>query len=114
MALGSVDDQARTGGIVNRQLTELDIAERQGMLEETREVLRRVAEYPEVTSMVQRVSDHPAQRIALQKEITELTCQRFIPPQCDHTEIENQILPLTAKRDKARRRPAAPRTDEER
>jgi hypothetical protein len=67
VALVSVDDHCCIGGIANRNLMEVDFAERQAMLEEVQEVLRRVAEYTELASMVQRVCDHPAHIIALQK-----------------------------------------------
>jgi hypothetical protein len=92
-----VDDQAYIGGIVNRNLMEVDFVERQGMLEEAQAVLRRVAQYTEPASMVQRLCDHSAQILALQKEITDLKSQQFLPPQCDYTEIENQIQALTAQ-----------------
>jgi hypothetical protein len=55
VALGSIDGQARIGGIVNRNLMELDFAERQAKLEEAQEVLRWVTEYTEPSSTVQRV-----------------------------------------------------------
>jgi hypothetical protein len=43
VALVSVDDHGCIGGIANRNLMEVDFAERQAMLEEAQEVLRRVA-----------------------------------------------------------------------
>jgi hypothetical protein len=92
---------------------EVDLGERQAMLEEKQEVFRWVAQCTEPVSMVQRVCDHPAQIIALQKEITDLKSQQFLPPQCDHTEIENQIWTLSAEQDQARRRPAGPGTAKE-
>jgi len=59
---------------------EVDCAERQAILEEAQEVLRRMAQYTEPTSMVQRVCDHPAQIIGLQTEILDLTSRQFLPP----------------------------------
>jgi hypothetical protein len=72
VALVSVDDKARIGGIVNTDITCVDFAERQVMLEEAQDVLRRVAQYTELASTIQRVCDHPAQILGLQKEITKL------------------------------------------
>jgi len=65
IALVSIDDQRRIGGIVNRNLMEVDFAERQAMLEEAQEVLRRVAQYTEPASTVQNVCNRLAQIIAL-------------------------------------------------
>jgi hypothetical protein len=72
VALVSVDDQARIGGIVNTDITRVDFVERQVMLEEAQDVLRRVAQYTEPATMIQRVCDHPAWILGLQKEITKL------------------------------------------
>jgi hypothetical protein len=72
LALVPVDDQARVGGIVNRNWMEVDFAERQGILAEAQAELRRVAQYMEPASMVQRVCNHQAQIVAFQKEITDL------------------------------------------
>jgi hypothetical protein len=91
----------------------MDFAERQVMLEEAQDVFRWVAQYTEPASTIKRLCDYLAQNIGLQKEITDLKSQRFLPPQCDHTEIENQIQTLRNERDEARRRPAAPGTDED-
>ena len=72
VALVSTDDQAIMGEIVKRNLLEIDFGERQTMLEEAPQVLRRVAEYTEPVAMIQRVCDHSAQIIGLQKQITDL------------------------------------------
>ena len=63
----SADDQAIIGGIINRNLLEIDFAERQAVLEEAQEVLRSMAQYTNPAAMEQTVGDHPAQIIALQK-----------------------------------------------
>jgi hypothetical protein len=47
-----------------RNLMEIDFGERQAVLEETPDVLRRVAQYTEAAAMVQRVCNDPAQIIA--------------------------------------------------
>jgi len=72
VALVSADDQAIRGEIVKRNLLEIDFGERQTMLEEAPQVLRRVAEYTEPVAMIQRECDHPAQIFGLQKQITDL------------------------------------------
>lgn len=113
VALVSFDNQAHIGGIVNTNILEIDFMERQTMLEEAKEVFRWVAQYMEPTSMVQRVCNHHAQIIMLQKETMNLKSQQFLPPQCDHTNIKNQRGILTAEPNEARLRPAAPRTDQE-
>jgi hypothetical protein len=113
VALVSIDDQVRIGGIVNTDIMSVDFAERQAMLEKAQDVLRRVVQYTEPASTIQRVCDHPAQILGLQKEIADLKSRQFLPPQCDHTEMENHILTLRNKWDETRQRPAAPGTDED-
>jgi cell division septum initiation protein DivIVA len=113
VALVSVDDHGCIGGIANRNLMEVDFAERQAMLEEAQEVLRGVAQYTERASTVQRVCDHQAQIITLQKEVPDLKSKQFLPLQCNNAEIESRIQTLTAQRDDHLMRPAAPGTDEE-
>jgi hypothetical protein len=61
--------------------------------------------------MVQMVCDRPSQIITLQKEINDLKYRKFLPTHCDHTETENRIQILTAKRDESWKRPAASGTD---
>jgi hypothetical protein len=39
--------------------------------------------------------------------------KQFLPPQCDHTGLEQQIQTLRDKWDEALRRPAAPGTNED-
>ena len=73
----------------------------------------RVAEYSQPIREVQMVCNHPQQIIDRQRQITELQVKQFLPPQCDHTELERQIQTLTDERNEARRRPVAPATDEE-
>jgi len=55
--------------------------------------------------MVQRVCDHPAQIIALQKQITDLQTQQFLPPECDHLMFEQQLETLRQELEEARRVP---------
>ena len=64
------------------------------MLEEAQEVLRRVAQYIEPANLVLRVCDHPAQIIALQKQIMDLLGQQLLFRLCNYTEMENWIRGL--------------------
>jgi len=113
VALVSADDQAIIGRIVNRNLMEIDIAERPAVLEEAHEVLRRVAQYTEPAAMVQRMCNYPAQIIALQKQITDLQTQQFLPLDCDHLTFEQQPESLRHELEEARRTPRFVGTDEE-
>jgi len=75
------------------------------MLEEAQEVLRQVAQYTEPANHVQRVCDHPAQIIALQKQITDLQAQQFLPVQWIQTERANPVRGLENELGEARTRP---------
>lgn len=105
--------QATFGGPADRNLLDEDVVERRTMLDLAQQGLRRVAQYTEPTSIVQRVHDHPSQILALQKQVTDLQAQPVLPPQCYYTVTETRIKVLTSEGDKARRTPAAPGTDEE-
>lgn len=80
VALVSIDHKAYIGGIINTNIEEIDFPERHTMLEVAQEVWRRVTQYTEPTSTVQRVCDHRTQIILLQKEILDLKSQQFLPP----------------------------------
>jgi len=113
VSLVSTDDQAIIGEIVNRNLIEIDFAERQAILEEAQDVLRRVAQYTEPAAMVQRVCDNRAQLIALQNQITDLQTQQFLPPDCDHLTFEQQLETLRQELEEARRTPRTVGTDQD-
>jgi len=72
VAFVSMDDLATIGELVNMNLLDIDFAERQTMVETAQQVLRRVAQYTEPTSIIHRMCHHPAQTIILQKQITDL------------------------------------------
>ena len=103
VALVSADDQAIIGVIVNKIHMEIDCAERQAVLEDAQEVLRRVAQYTEPAAVVQMVCDHLAQIIALQKQITVLQTEQFLPPEWDHSTLEQQWETLRQELEQARR-----------
>ena len=83
------------------------------MLKEAQEVLRRVAQYTEPAAMVQRVCDHLAQIITLQKQITDLQTQQLLPPECDHSTFEQQLEKLRQELEEARSIPSTVGTDED-
>jgi len=72
----------------------------------------RVAQYSQPIREAQIVCDHPQQIIDMQRQITDLQTKQFLPPQCDHTELEPQIQTLRNEPDKALRRLVALGTDE--
>jgi hypothetical protein len=80
---------------------------------QTQEVLMQVAQYSQPIREVQMVCEHPQQIIDLQRQITDLQMKQFLPPQCDHTQLEEQIQTLRNERDEALRRPRAPGTYED-
>jgi len=55
--------------------------------------------------------DHPVQIIALQKHITDLQTQKFLPPECDHSTFEQQLEALRQELEEARRTPGTVGTD---
>jgi hypothetical protein len=59
------------------------------------------------------ICEHPQQIIDLQRQITDLQAKQFLPPECDHTELEQQIQTLRKERGKALGRPPAPGTNED-
>jgi hypothetical protein len=90
VALVSADHQAVIGGIVNRNLLEIAFGQRQTLLEEKQQVLKRVAEYTEHTAIVQRLCDHMTQIITLQIQITDQQSQRCLTVLCDHSILAHQ------------------------
>jgi hypothetical protein len=79
VALVSITNEAHIERIFNLNIVEIDFQERHRMLEEAQEVVRRVAQYMEPASTIQRVCAHLAQRILLMKEITDLKSRQFLP-----------------------------------
>jgi len=109
----SADDQAIIGGIVNRNLLEVEFGERQTLSEKAQDVLQRVAQYTEPAAMAQRVCDPPPQIITLQIQITDLQTQQFLPQDCDHSTFEQQLETLGQELEEARRIPRTVGTDED-
>ena len=113
MSRVSADDQAIIRGIVSRNMLEIDFGERQTLLEEAQEGLKRVAQYTEPVAMVQRVCDHPAQIFALQKQITDLQTQQFLPAECDHSTLKQRLETSKLELEEARSVPRPAGTDED-
>jgi hypothetical protein len=80
---------------------------------QAQEVMMRIAQYSQPVRTIQAVCDHPAQIVALQKQITNLQSKQFIPPSCDHTTFEQQIQQLRGNLDEARKTPRIVGTDED-
>jgi len=112
VALMCINDQAITQGIVKSNILEIDFRKRQPMLETAQVVFRREVHNTEPANIVQRVCKRPAEIIMLQKKITDVQAQQFVPPQCDHTEMENPIQIIKVQGDEAQRRPVAPGRDD--
>jgi hypothetical protein len=112
-ALVSVKDQGIIMAFIDIDLDNIRGDLLREVFIQTQEVLMQVAQYSQPIREVQAVCDHPQQIIDLQRQITTLQTKYFLPPHCDHTEIEQRILTLEIERDEARRRPAAIGTDEQ-
>ena len=84
------------GGIVHRKLLEINFGETQTLLEEAQQELRRVVQYIEPTAMVQKLGEHLSQIISLQKHISDLQTQQFLPPECDHSTLGTTVEGIEA------------------
>lgn len=101
VALVSINEKAHIEGIFTMNIVEVDFQERLTMLEEVQEVLRRVAQYTEHTSTIQRVCAHPAQIIQLLKEITYHEFRKFLPHCAIIQKTRNRARLVTAERDES-------------
>jgi uncharacterized coiled-coil DUF342 family protein len=77
------------------------------------EVMMRFAQYSQPMRTIQALCDHPAQIVALQKQISDLQAKQYLPPSCDHTTFEQQIQQLRNDLDKARKTARTVGTDED-
>jgi len=73
----------------------------------TQEVLMRPAQYPQPIRPVRMECEYPQQIIELQWQITDLETKQMLPPQWDHTELEQRIWTSTNELDESRRRSVA-------
>jgi len=112
-ALVSVKDQGTIMGLIDIDKDNIGSEQLREAFIQTQEVLMRVAQYSQPIREVQMVCEHPQQIIDLQRQITDLQMKQFLPPRCDHTELERQIQTLRNERDEALRRPSAPGNSEE-
>jgi len=112
-ALVSIEDQGTIMALIDIDRDNIGYEQLTEAFAQTQEVLMRVAQYSQPIREVQRVCEHPQQIIDLQRQITDLQARQFLPPQCDHTELERQMQILRDERDEALRKPAAPGTSEE-
>jgi len=112
-ALVSIEDQGTIMALIDIDKDNIGYEQLTEAFVQMQEVLMRIAQYSQPIREVQRVCEHPQQIIDLQRQITDLQARQFLPPQCDHTELERQIQTLRTERDEALRRPPAPGTNEE-
>ena len=100
-------------GLLDLQRDAVGFKELKEAFRQTQEVLTLVAQYSQPIRELQMVCEQPQHIIDLQRQITDLQTKQFLPPQCDHTALEQQIRILTGERDEARWRPAAPGTNKD-
>jgi len=112
-ALVSIEDQGTIMALIDLDKDNIGYEQLTEAFAQTQEVLMRVAQYSQPIREVQRVCEHPQQIIDLQRQITDLQAKQFLPPECDHTGMEQQIQILRTERDEALRRPPAPGTNED-
>jgi hypothetical protein len=112
-ALVSVDDQGTIMAIIGLDKEHMGNNQIRKTFIQTQEVWMRVAQYSQPIREVQMVCEHPQLIIDLQRQITDLQTKQFLPPQCNDTEVEQQIQTLRNERDEAWRRTAAPGTNKD-
>jgi hypothetical protein len=112
-ALVSVENQGTIMALIDIDKDNIGNEQLKEAFIHIQEVLIRVAQYSQPIREVQRVCEHPQQIIDLQRQITDLQTKRFLPPQCDHTELEQKIRTLTTERNEGLRRPVVPGTNED-
>jgi hypothetical protein len=88
VALVSVSDPVIIRGIIKKNVHEVNIGIRQISFGVSQEVLQGTAHYTEHTSNIQRVCNHLALIIALEKKIRDLNSLQFLTNQCDYIEIK--------------------------
>ena len=112
-ALVSIEDQGTIMALIDIDRDNVGYEQLTEAFAQTQEVLMQVAQYFQPIGEVQRVCEHPQQIIDLQRQITDLQTKQFLPLQCDHTGLEQQIQTLRNERDEALKRPTAPGTNED-
>jgi hypothetical protein len=111
-ALVSIEDQGTIMAIIEVDKDSTGYEQLREAYAQTQEVLMRVAQHSQPIREVQMVCEHPQQIIDLQRQITDLQTKQFLPPHCDHPELERHIHTLRTERDEALRRPVVPGTNE--
>ena len=112
-ALVSVDDQGTIMAPIDVAKDNVGFEQLRKVFTRTQEVLMRVAQYSQPIRLVQMVCKHPQQIIDLQRQIRDLQTKQFLPTQCDHTSLEQQIQTLRDEWDEALRTSTVPGTSEE-
>jgi hypothetical protein len=112
-ALESVEDQGTIMALIDIDKDNVGNEQRRDAFIQPHGVLMRVARYSQPIREVQMICEHPQQIIDLQRKITDLQMKQFLPLQCHHTELEQQIPTLRNEWDEALKRPIAPGTSVE-
>jgi hypothetical protein len=113
VALVSIEDQGTIMALIDIDKDNTGHEQLQEVFAQTQEVLMRVAQYSQPIREVQMVCDHPQQIIDQQRQVTDLQTKQFLPPQCDDTELEQQVQTLRIEWEEALRRPVVPGTNED-
>jgi hypothetical protein len=108
--LVSIEDQGTIMALIHMDKDNVGNDQPREAFIQTPELLMRVVQYSQPIREVQMVCEHPQQIIDLQRQITDLPTKQLLPPQCDYTELEQQIQTLRNQRDEALRRPSVPGT----
>jgi len=112
-ALVSIEDQGTMMALIDLNKNNIGTEQLPEASTQTQEVLMRVAQSSQPIREVQRVCDHLAQIIRLQRQITDLQTRHLVPAECDHSTFEQQLRTLREELEEARRIPRTPRTDED-
>jgi hypothetical protein len=90
-ALVSVEDQETIMALIDLDKENMGNNQMRDAFIQTQEVLMRVAQYSQPIRDLQMVCEHPQQIIDLKGQITDLQTKQFLPPQCDHIKLEQQM-----------------------
>jgi len=94
VTLESVDDQATIGGIINRNILDIEYSERQVVLRWAHDRRRMVGQYTEHSSTLQTMCEYPAHTIMVLVEMFYLHLGQVLPLQSDDTGMDIQIRAL--------------------
>jgi len=88
VALVSIEDHELIRDILNATVDRIGFEEKPHRLRHSEAVLLLVTQYTKPVGLEQRVCDHPADIIKLQKDITDIQRRQFLATEGDHTKRE--------------------------